>query len=827
MDNQMIWNFADEGYLRCSVEHLTAQEQQWLASVRIYFMLSGHMVLRTGTRSHRLDTDDVFFINKQELFAITEADGIAAVYDLNISHVDHNFPDLWFNFRLAGSGDSNAAVVLKEFLARFIKFNLDSTQDQTYLNRSLYYAIVHHLISFFRVEKPQQATDNPELLDRVEQIAKYIDRNFRNELKLDELAAHFYLSVPYMSKLFKRHFGTTFSEYLTNIRLQSSLQELRFGQKSIEDISALCGFPSARSYISFFKKKHGVTPGEYRRRFQKEDGTPAAHSSIPSDISHSHKLELLTKYLQNDEVTEAVASSLPTKLTESPVCDIKKDGTFVPHNFRKLTAIGSASDLLSAENQNMLRTLQQEVGFEYIIFHGLLDDDMMVYNENTSGQPELNFGYIDIAFDFLRSIGLKPFVELSYMPRLLAASGFHLTNSGRSCIGLPKRMDIWALLVRRFVNHMNDRYGYREVASWPFTLWNAPDSGDAIFGIGTVQEYFDFYRATVNAAKNCNPDIRFCGPSCLTDTMESGAFLTEFLGLCQTHNCLPDMLCYHFYPVNFNNLQHGSVRTEPHLSYRPSPNALHDSIHQVRRQMESLPGQIQTLHISEWNASISHRELLSDTAFQAAYVVKNILENQEAVDSLCYWTLSDSIKEVRLTNRLYHGGLGLFTYNGIKKASYQAFRLLSKLGNTKLDAGDGYYICRSDNSVQILLYNYQHYSQLYADGELFDMTFLNRYTPFLNPTNKKFSLPVTGLKSGKHLVTETILNPAHGSSFDKWVELGALPLQSKEDFDYLQSVSIPKMQKRMIDVKEDSMDFSATLEPHEVRLIEIQFSYES
>ena len=188
--------------------------------------------------------------------------------------------------------------------------------------------------------------------------------------------------------------------------------------------------------------------------------------------------------------------------------------------------------------------------------------------------------------------------------------------------------------------------------------------------------------------------------------------------------------------------------------------------------------------------------------------------------------MSDSINEVRPTSELYHGGLGLFTYNGIKKSSYHAFRLLSRLGDRVLDSGDGYCITCSDRGWQIMLYNYQHYSKLYADGELFDMTFLNRYTPFPNPTRKKCSLTLTDFPKGKYLITETILSPEYGSSFDKWVELGALPLEGKEDLRYLQSASVPKLQKRLVSVKDGKLELSLTLSPHEVRLVEIRPHFE-
>lgn len=821
MDKQTIWSFADEGYIRCTVQPMQQHDQQWLAAIRIYYVLSGYMNLRIGTHSYRLGPDDLIIVNKHELFAITDCDGLAAIYDLDSSHVEPSGQELWFNFNPSSDEDIDAVLVLKEFLARFIKFNLDIEADKTYLNRSLYYAIMHHLISFFRITKPEHSLSGSDMLDRVEQIARYIDSNYRKPLKLEDLSNHFYLSVPYMSKLFKRHFGTTFSEYLTNIRLQSSLPELQFGEKTLEAISEECGFASSRSYISFFRKKYDITPGEYRRRLQQKDPTSGSMLPHAPEVAQTNKLGLLARYLESDTITEANASTLPIRLTEIPDCQTKKSGTPLRHNFQKMTSIGRASDLLSAENQIMLRTMQQEVGFEYIIFHGLFDDDMMVYGEDHRGEPELNFGYIDLAFDFLQSIGLRPFVEFSYMPRLLAKTPERLTNSGRSCISLPKDMRKWEILVERFMRHINDRYGIHEVKKWPFTLWNAPDSGESIFGLGSVEDYFEFYKHTYGIVKALNPEAPVSGPSCLTETAEDGSYLPEFLTLCKKHHCLPDSLQYHFYPVRAELPQGENVRTEFHLTYRTSPDALRESLRKVRSNMLQWPGGIQTLCVSEWNATISHRELLSDTAFQAAYIVKNVLENLEGADCLSYWTLSDSINEVRLTSNLYHGGLGLFTYNGIKKASYHAFRLLSKLGDTLLDSGDGYCITRSEKGWQIMLYNYQHYSKLYADGELFDMTFLSRYTPFANPTRKKFSLTLADLHRGNYLITETILSPEHGSSFDKWVEQGALPLGSKEDFDYLQSASVPKMQKRITFAKEGKIDLSLTLDPHEVRLVEI------
>lgn len=120
-----------------------------------------------------------------------------------------------------------------------------------------------------------------------------------------------------------------------------------------------------------------------------------------------------------------------------------------------------------------------------------------------------------------------------------------------------------------------------------------------------------------------------------------------------------------------------------------------------------------------------------------------------------------------------------------------------------------------------MLYNYQHYSELYANGETFDMTFTDRYTPFPNEAKKRFSVLLEGLDSGEYLITESILNRDHGSSFDQWVRSGAMPVETSEDIEYLRCASLPAVQKRTAIVKKGKLEMSFTLDAHEVRLVDL------
>lgn len=820
MAGDYLWQFEDIGYILCTVEPVQKQEQRWMACVRIYFVLSGRMQLRVGAKSFPLRADDIILINKGELFAVTEGDGFAATFDLDISRPERRNPELWFDLNPSGAAGDRQVVVLKEFLARFIKFNLDLAQDKRYLNRSLYYAIIHHLLSFFRVEKPVRSMTDAHMLDRADQISRYINAHYHEALTLESLSRQFFLSAPYMSKMFKQYFGSNFSAYLTNLRVQSSIPELQRGELTIEEIAGLCGFSDSRSYISNFRKKYNITPGEYRRQMRAQESGMAPSPVESMGLAQSRQLQILARYLENDEVDASSTDSGPAVLTEIPLCDIRAKGDVFSHHYQKLCSIGRASDLLQAENQSMVKTLQQEIGFSFILFHGLLDDDMLTYSV-VDGKSEISFASIDKAFDFLLSVGLKPFVELSYMPHQLARPNAPVANNGRSCISLPSDMEQWMFLVSSLVRHLNQRYGKREVAAWPFSLWNLPDSGESIFGLGSVTDYFGFYSQTIRAVRQQNKDVRFCGPSCLPETMEEGSYYSEFLRLCQEHGCFPQFAQYHFYPMRKKAQLPGEMRSEPHLVYRSSPNALRDSLLAVSAKLPDSSNNPVPLLVTEWNATVSHRELLNDTAFQSAYIAKNALETVGLAEALCYWTLSDSINEVRPSAQLFHGGLGLFTQNGIKKASYQSLRLLSRLGNIKLSTGEGWFLSRSENGVQILLYNYQHYSQLYADGEQFDMSFLNRYTPFVNPVRRKFSLELTGFTAGRYLIKESLIDRAHGSSFDCWVESGALSLDNEEERLALQSLSYPSIHKRIVSSPDGRLSLSLTLEPHAVLLVEI------
>jgi xylan 1,4-beta-xylosidase len=209
--------------------------------------------------------------------------------------------------------------------------------------------------------------------------------------------------------------------------------------------------------------------------------------------------------------------------------------------FKECIGAGRANEGLRADWQQQLAYVKNECGFKYIRMHGLLIDDMAVYSEDNKGNPKYNYMYVDALFDFLHSIGIKPFVELGFMPSALA-SGNKTIFWWRGNVTPPKDYDKWQALIRNLVQHFTDRYGAEEVKTWYFEVWNEPNLDG--FWAGSQDEYFKLYKYSVNAVKSVNPNYRVGGPGTAGAAWES-----EMIDFCVKNNLPIDFVSTHSYGV--------------------------------------------------------------------------------------------------------------------------------------------------------------------------------------------------------------------------------------------------------------------------------------
>ena len=138
---------------------------------------------------------------------------------------------------------------------------------------------------------------------------------------------------------------------------------------------------------------------------------------------------------------------------------------------------GSGRAILSLrENYRQdLQTVKQATGFQYVRFHAIFHDEVGVYDEDQQGRAAFNFSYVDQIYDGLLATGVKPFVELSFMPNQLAAKPILQAFWYKPDVAPPKDWTKWDDMITRFTNHLVDRYGIEEVSQWYFEVWNEPN----------------------------------------------------------------------------------------------------------------------------------------------------------------------------------------------------------------------------------------------------------------------------------------------------------------------------------------------------------------
>lgn len=374
--------------------------------------------------------------------------------------------------------------------------------------------------------------------------------------------------------------------------------------------------------------------------------------------------------------------------------DLGGPSTSLPHFWEHTVGSGHATLCLRADWQAQMKRTHDELGMKYVRFHGILSDGMgtCIGQDN---QYLYSFFNADQIFDYLLSIGMKPFVELSFMPSILS-SGDQIIFRYRANVTPPRDHADWAVLIRKLVGHWVDRYGVDEVRQWFFEVWNEPNL--LAFGDGKQDEYFELYRYTVEAIKGVDAGLRVGGPA----TAEN-AWVTDFITFCTANGLPADFVSTHHYPTDAFGMPGDDTVTQLSKSTR---SILREQTRAVRKEAGDLP-----VYYTEWCTSSNPRDALHDDPYAAAFIVKTVLEANGLVQGYSYWTFSDIFEENYFPSVPFHGGFGLLNLHGIAKPAYRAYQLLHGLGTDLMQLEGKHetvdaWLVRGEKSATLMLTNF-------------------------------------------------------------------------------------------------------------------------
>jgi xylan 1,4-beta-xylosidase len=345
-------------------------------------------------------------------------------------------------------------------------------------------------------------------------------------------------------------------------------------------------------------------------------------------------------------------------------CDLSKKRKPLPHFWENTVGSGHAPLALRADWQRQMARCQRELGFRHVRFHGLLCDDMgtLICHRN---EPLYSFFNADQVIEFLLDHGMRPFVELSFMPRMLA-SGDETVFHYNANVTPPRKMEDWNELIQPLVTHWVHRYGPREVSRWFFEVWNEPNMPH--FWTGSQEEYFQLYCATARTIKQIDGALQVGGPA-----TAKNEWISAFIDFCRRESAPVDFISTHHYPTDAFGSEDDDTVTQLAKSRR---SVLREEARSVVEQAQGLP-----VYYTEWNTSSNPRDPLHDEPYAAAFIVKTILEAAGLVSGYSFWTFTDIFEENYFPSRPFHGGFGLLNLYGIAKPSFRAFELLHALGD--------------------------------------------------------------------------------------------------------------------------------------------------
>lgn len=404
--------------------------------------------------------------------------------------------------------------------------------------------------------------------------------------------------------------------------------------------------------------------------------------------------------------------------------------------FKECIGAGRANEGLRIDWQEQLKETKQDCGFKYIRMHGLLHDDMAVYTEDRNGKPEYNYQYVDVLYDKLLEMGIKPFVELGFMPSALA-SGKQTIFWWKGNVTPPKDYDKWKDLVKNLTQHFTERYGAEEVKTWYFEVWNEPNLKDG-FWTGTQEDYFKLYKYAVEGIKEVNKAYKVGGPA-----TAGAAWVPETIAYCAQNNVPIDFISTHTYGVNQGFLDEfgtsGTVLNKDKAS-------ISGDVLNSRKQIRQSAFPNLELHYTEWSSSYTPSDPLHDSYHEAAYILEKLKLIGDAANSMSYWVFTDIFEEAGPRFSPFHGGFGLMNYQGIKKPAYHAYAYLNKLGEIELENKDqSSWACKTkDGNLQLLLWDFTYT----LEDSINNQQYYNRDLPA--KAKGRVTIELSGINAGKY-----------------------------------------------------------------------------
>ncbi|MFV0362661.1 MAG: GH39 family glycosyl hydrolase [Suipraeoptans sp.] len=778
-------------------------------SIELLYIIEGDVQVVVEENIYNAKPEDIIVINTSKKHSYqADSDVLIAYFEIDFNQLCEILNTNQLLFWCNSVVDKNGAY---DDIRRVIKqiFNqyYNKSEQGALVLIGQYYQMLRLLTENFRVDSgyAQFLSNRSNDENRQEKIAEYIALNYNKRISLQEMAKNLYMSVPYLSKYIKKQFGMNFSDYISDIRLLHAMDDLMYTDHTIMNVAIDNGFASANAFNELFRKRYNSTPSEYRKKIYKKSETD---KDISDEGIEERKLRI-DNYLDGIEV-EDFSSGRETNAIN--VINVG-EGISLQRNWNRMINAGRISELLRYDMQEQLTTLKKELDFKMVRVWDLFAPELMINENNKSGV--YNFEKLDKALDFMVDNDIIPYIEMGLKPKTLHKT---LSNQIFSEMreGQFETFDERKKFFEGFSRHLVNRYGIEELEKWHFEQWNGEDFEND----GENKDFFEVFEALYKSIKTVSPATKVGGGG--IGIQYGNGNLIKLIDEWGEQTCRPDFIslyCYPYIKGDEDGVDFARIASDKDF--------LKNRLDMARHVIDESKLRGCEIHVSEWSFTISNRNVLNDSCYKGAYIIKNVLNNMDEAQVLGYWISTDIFAEFYDNSSILFGGCGLLSKKGIKKPAYYAYLFLSYMKNKAIFKDENTLITTDGHdNYYIVCHNYQHlnYKYFLKSEDEQDISCLSK----LNEDNsiQKFDYQLDNVKNGKYKIKTYSISENYGSVQREWLDMGMPDNLSKQEVEYLNRVCIPHIQMSEKNAQEESLIFSTKLSPQEIQYIHVKYLYE-
>lgn len=475
-------------------------------------------------------------------------------------------------------------------------------------------------------------------------------------------------------------------------------------------------------------------------------------------------------------------------IIQSEKLNVTKYSAFT-RNWNQIINIGSAIDFEKPMFRYSLKMLQKHIPFQY---GRCVDALSLIDEQSNNGHTYFNFSRLFDMLDFMRSIHMLPFIELSNKPFHIYKVDERIQSDYTLFLDTQTYDAYLYKVLPHFVRACISRYGYDEFSTWKFELWRRYTP--AMNSLEEPDTYVTRFQHVAELLKSLVPEVILGGPGFNTFLDDTNFY--DLMNAFHGKHYQPDFIsayCFPYTPKKKNApsfLSGYTAFTKGHSMQEKLQGLMEQ---QKRLNMDNLP-----LYITEYSAFLSVGNYINDSTYPGIYIMKQVVDTYGQSASLAYWLVSDISLSYHNYSAPLFGGNGIMSKDAIPKSSFYAYEFLNQLGDHLIAMGEHYIATCSDENLYQILFFYPATLNENFSNSLFSQELLQfPHSAFEETPSLDIRLQLTHLSSGTYLLKKQCLNILHGNILEAWRQLDHLKELRYNEINYLRQTNMPSIQMRL------------------------------